>query len=47
VGKPKKDFGHPERRRRKRITVNYKRMMDGKDLDSNIVLKAGDTVVVP
>jgi polysaccharide export outer membrane protein len=33
--------------REKRITVNYKRIMAGKDLESNIVLKAGDTVVVP
>ncbi len=33
--------------REKRITVNYKRIMAGKDLDSDIVLKAGDTVVVP
>ena len=33
--------------REKRITVNYKRIMAGKDLDSNIILKAGDTVVVP
>ena len=33
--------------REKRIKVNYKRIMDGKDLDSNIILKAGDTVVVP
>ncbi len=31
----------------KRITVNYKKIMAGKDLDSDIVLKAGDTVVVP
>jgi len=33
--------------REKRIKVNYKRIMEGKDLDSNIVLKAGDTVVIP
>lgn len=33
--------------REKRITVNYKRIMAGKDLDSNIILKAGDTIVVP
>jgi len=33
--------------REKRIKVNYKRIMDGKDLESNIILKAGDTVVVP
>ncbi len=33
--------------REKRITVNYKRIMAGKDPDSNIILKAGDTIVVP
>ena len=36
-----------ENGKEKRITVNYKRIMAGKDLDSNIILKAGDTVVVP
>jgi polysaccharide export outer membrane protein len=36
-----------ENGREKRITVNYKRIMAGKDLDSNIILKAGDTVIVP
>jgi polysaccharide export outer membrane protein len=36
-----------ENGREKRIKVNYKRIMAGKDLDSNIVLKAGDTVIVP
>jgi polysaccharide export outer membrane protein len=36
-----------ENGREKRITVNYKKIMAGKDLDSNIILKAGDTVVVP
>jgi polysaccharide export outer membrane protein len=36
-----------EEGREKRITVNYKRIMAGKDLDSNIILKAGDTIVVP
>jgi polysaccharide biosynthesis/export protein len=33
--------------REKRITVNYKRIMAGKDPESNIILKAGDTIVVP
>lgn len=33
--------------REKRIKVNYKKIMDGKDLDSNIILKTGDTIVVP
>jgi polysaccharide export outer membrane protein len=36
-----------ENGREKRIKVNYKRIMAGKDLDSNIILKAGDTVVIP
>jgi polysaccharide export outer membrane protein len=31
----------------KRITINYKRIVDGKDLNSNIVLKSGDTIIVP
>jgi polysaccharide export outer membrane protein len=31
----------------KRITINYRRIIDGKDLDSNIILKSGDTVIVP
>jgi polysaccharide export outer membrane protein len=33
--------------REKRITVNYKKIMAGKDPGSNIVLKAGDTMIVP
>jgi polysaccharide export outer membrane protein len=36
-----------EEGREKRIKVNYKRIMAGKDLDSNIILKAGDTIIVP
>jgi polysaccharide export outer membrane protein len=31
----------------KRIKVNYKKIMDGKDLSSNIILKAGDTIIIP
>lgn len=31
----------------KRITVNYKKIMKGGDPGSNIVLKAGDTIIVP
>jgi polysaccharide export outer membrane protein len=31
----------------KRIIVNYKKIMDGKDPRSNITLKSGDTVIVP
>ena len=33
--------------REKRITVNYKNIVSGKDPDSNIILKAGDTIIVP
>ena len=33
--------------REKRMTINYKRIVSGKDLDSNILLKPGDTVIVP
>jgi polysaccharide export outer membrane protein len=36
-----------EEGREKRIMINYKRIMAGKDLDSNIILKAGDTIIVP
>jgi len=31
----------------KRIIVNYKKIMDGKDPGSNIILKPGDTIIVP
>ena len=31
----------------KRITVNYKKIMKGGDPGSNVVLKAGDTIIVP
>jgi polysaccharide export outer membrane protein len=31
----------------KRITVNYKKIVSGKDPQSNIVLKAGDSIIVP
>ena len=31
----------------KRITVNYKKILKGEDPDSNIILKAGDTIIVP
>lgn len=31
----------------KRITVNYKKIMKGDDPRSNIILKAGDTIIVP
>ena len=31
----------------KRIIVNYKKIIQGKDPEGNIVLKAGDTIIVP
>lgn len=31
----------------KRITVNYKKILKGEDPGSNIILKAGDTILVP
>ena len=30
-----------------RITVNYKKAVNGEDPGANIILKAGDTIVVP
>jgi polysaccharide export outer membrane protein len=31
----------------KRFTINYKKIVKGEDLNSNILLKAGDTIIVP
>jgi polysaccharide export outer membrane protein len=31
----------------KRITVNYKKILSGKDPGSNVILKSGDTIIVP
>jgi polysaccharide export outer membrane protein len=31
----------------KRMTINYKKIVSGKDPNSNIILKAGDTIIVP
>jgi polysaccharide export outer membrane protein len=31
----------------KRFTVNYKKILTGKDPESNVILKAGDTIIVP
>jgi polysaccharide export outer membrane protein len=31
----------------KRITVNYKKIVKGDDKSSNIILKSGDTIIVP
>jgi polysaccharide export outer membrane protein len=31
----------------KRITVNYRKLVKDGDLSQNIVLKAGDTIIVP
>lgn len=36
-----------ENGREKVITINYKKIAQGEDLSSNIILKAGDTVIVP
>ncbi len=30
-----------------RMTINYKRIIDGKDLGLNIVLRSGDTIIIP
>lgn len=31
----------------KRFTINYKKIVKGEDLSSNIILKSGDTIIVP
>jgi polysaccharide export outer membrane protein len=31
----------------KRMTINYKKIVSGKDPNSNIILKTGDTIIVP
>jgi len=36
-----------ENGREKRIAVNYKKIMRGGDASSNVILKAGDTILVP
>ena len=36
-----------ENGKEKRFTVNYKKIIQGKDLNSNITLKRGDTIIVP
>jgi len=36
-----------ENGREKRITVNYRKIVDGKEPASNSILKSGDTVIVP
>ena len=36
-----------ENGKEKRIIVNYKKIMKGDDPRSNIILKAGDTIIVP
>ena len=36
-----------ENGREKRMTVNYRKIMRGSDPDSNVILKAGDTIIVP
>src|SRR4030042_3630525 len=49
------DWGNPKKvliirkedGKEKRIKVNYKKIMAGKDPSSNIILKAGDTIIIP
>jgi polysaccharide export outer membrane protein len=36
-----------ENGREKRITVNYRKIIRGSDTDSNVILKTGDTIIVP
>ena len=36
-----------EQGKEKRITINYKKILSGDDLSQNIVLKPGDTIIVP
>lgn len=36
-----------ENGREKRITVNYKKIIRGDDSSSNVILKTGDTIIVP
>jgi polysaccharide export outer membrane protein len=36
-----------ESEKEKRFTVNYKKIVKGKDLSLNIILKSGDTIIVP
>jgi polysaccharide export outer membrane protein len=36
-----------ENGKEKRFTINYKKIVKGEDLDSNIILKPGDTIIVP
>ena len=36
-----------ENGREKRIKVNYKKIVDGGNPDSNVILKTGDTIIVP
>jgi polysaccharide export outer membrane protein len=36
-----------ENGKERRFTINYKKIVQGKDLDSNIILKTGDTIIVP
>jgi len=36
-----------ENGREKRITVNYKKILSGSDPSSNVILKAGDAIVIP
>ena len=36
-----------EQGKEKRFTINYKKIISGDDLSQNLVLKPGDTIIVP
>jgi polysaccharide export outer membrane protein len=36
-----------EKGKERRITVNYKKIVNGKDPGSNVILRPGDTIIVP
>jgi polysaccharide export outer membrane protein len=36
-----------ENGKEKRFTINYKKIINGEDLNANILLKSGDTIIVP
>ena len=36
-----------ENGRESRITINYKKIISGEDINANILLKPGDTIIVP
>ncbi len=36
-----------EKGQESRMTINYKNIISGKDINANIILKSGDTIIVP